>query len=168
MKKRIGVIGSGQELNSELTGICEKIGEQIAERDCILLCGGREGIMNACARGAKKAGGLVVGILPGSTDKDANSFVDIAIPTGLSHARNSIVATASNALIVIKGGCGTLSEIGMALCYKKPVVAVKGTGGVAGMLEKNTELPQDILKNIRIETPDKAVDLALELIGQSI
>jgi len=65
---------------------------------------------------AKKAGGVVVGILPSYDKKEANQYVDIPITTGMSHARNTIVVSSSDVLIAINGRPGTLSEISLAFC----------------------------------------------------
>jgi uncharacterized protein (TIGR00725 family) len=90
--------------------------------------------MEASAKGAKEAGGTTVGIIPGNTKSEANPFIEIVIATGLGYARNTIVATTSDALIMIGGGPGTLSEAAFALALGKPVIALKGTGGAADLL----------------------------------
>ncbi|MBU1909462.1 MAG: TIGR00725 family protein, partial [Verrucomicrobia bacterium] len=92
-----------------------EVGEEIARRGEILVCGGLNGMMEAAAEGAKKAGGLTVGILPGDTADEANPFVDIALPTGLGAFRNMLLVRACDAVIAVRGEYGTLSEIAAAL-----------------------------------------------------
>src|SRR4051794_8211419 len=58
-------------------------GRRLAELGAIVVTGGRGGVMEAACRGAKEAGGLTVGILPGFDRSDANEFVDVSLPTGL-------------------------------------------------------------------------------------
>lgn len=89
-----------------------------------MVCGGLGGVMKAACRGAKTAGGLTVGILPGSDRAAANAFVDVAVPTGLGEARNALVVRAADALIAVGGGYGTLSEIALALKAGKRVVGL--------------------------------------------
>jgi uncharacterized protein (TIGR00725 family) len=89
-----------------------------------VVCGGLGGVMEAACRGAKEAGGLTVGILPGTDRAAANAFVDVAIPSGLGEARNALVVRAADALIAVGGGYGTLSEIALALKAGKPVVGL--------------------------------------------
>jgi uncharacterized protein (TIGR00725 family) len=98
----------------------------VAERGGVLLCGGRGGVMEAAAEGARAAGGLTLGILPGISAKDSppNPHIDLAIFTGLGEARNWINVCASDAIIAIGGGFGTLSEIALALKAQKPVVLI--------------------------------------------
>jgi uncharacterized protein (TIGR00725 family) len=100
------------------------VGRLVAERGAVLVCGGRGGAMEAACRGAKQAGGLTVGILPGSDRSDANPYVDVALPTGLGEARNALVVRAADAVIAIGGGYGTLSEIALALKAGKPVIGL--------------------------------------------
>jgi uncharacterized protein (TIGR00725 family) len=100
------------------------VGRLVAERGAVLVCGGLGGAMEAACRGAKQAGGLTVGILPGSDRSDANPYVDVALPTGLGEARNALVVRAADAVIAIGGGYGTLSEIAFALKAGKRVIGL--------------------------------------------
>jgi uncharacterized protein (TIGR00725 family) len=109
--------------------------------------------MEAACRGAHEAGGLTVGVLPGSSAAEANSHLSIAIPTGMGHARNAIVVLAGEAVIAVGGGPGTLSEIGIALKLGKRVVGL-GTW----QLTRPDGSPSGILE---AQTPREAVDLAL-------
>ena len=121
---RIGVMGAGA-VTAEGYKIAEEVGRRIAESGAIMICGGLGGVMEAAAKGAKSAGGLVVGILPGVNERDANPYVDIPIATGMGHARNLINIYTSHAIIAVQGEFGTLSEIAFALKCGKPVVALQ-------------------------------------------
>ncbi len=160
-KVYITVIGSG-EASEEVLRLAEEVGKLLAASGAIVVCGGKGGVMEAVARGAKSKGGLVVGILPGRSRDEANPYVDVAIPTGMSHARNAINVLAGDAVIAIGGGAGTLSEIGLALAYGKPVVALKGSGGAADMLA-GKEVGGTVV--YVASTPREAVELALRLAG---
>ncbi len=81
--------------------------------------------MEAAAKGARLAGGITVGILPGSNFADANPYIDIPIVTDLGHARNALVVHSSQVLIAVAGGYGTLSELALALKLGKPVIGIK-------------------------------------------
>jgi uncharacterized protein (TIGR00725 family) len=123
-KFRIGVIG-GSEINSRIYEIAYKVGREIAKNDCILVCGGLGGVMEAVSKGAKENGGIVIGILPGTNADDANPYVDIPIPTGISYARNMIVVLNSDVIIAIDGKYGTLSEISYANIFGKKVIGIE-------------------------------------------
>jgi len=124
MDKLIGVIG-GHRASPEILKEAEKLGGGLAERGLVVLCGGLDGVMEAVCRGAQEGGGKTVGILPGNRAKAANPFVDIAIPTGIGLARNSIVATAGEAVVALDGSYGTLTEIGYALNSGKRVIGIQ-------------------------------------------
>jgi uncharacterized protein (TIGR00725 family) len=121
---QIGVIGTGS-CSSDIATLAEEVGAEIARQAGVLICGGLGGVMEAAARGAKQAGGVTVGILPGNSFTDANPFIDISIITDLGHARNALVVHSSQALIAVAGGYGTLSEIALALKLGKPVIGLK-------------------------------------------
>ena len=139
--------------------LAEQVGELIAEKSGIVLCGGRGGVMEAVCRGAKRYGGLTIGIMPGSSPVDSppNPFIDIPIYTGMSDGRNSINAKSSDAVIAIAGGFGTLSEIALALKNGKKVV------GLYSWEIGRKGLPTDNYYNA--ETAEEAVELAFSFIG---
>jgi hypothetical protein len=154
----IAVIGSA-DCDSETADVAHKVGQELARRGVILVCGGRGGVMEAACQGAKAEGGLTVGILPGTDKHSANPYVDLPIVTGLGEARNAIVVRSAEAVIAVRGGYGTLSEIGLALKMGRPVVGL-GTW----------ELRQDgqpVGAVIPADTPAQAVDLAVRLAGQN-
>jgi len=122
--KRIGIIGAGLG-EKPLLDMAEEVGKAVAERGAILYCGGLGGVMEAAAKGAYEAGGLTVGILPGSKAADANSYIKVPVVTGMGHARNVILVRSCQVLIAISGSHGTLSEIALALKMWKPVVGLK-------------------------------------------
>jgi uncharacterized protein (TIGR00725 family) len=69
----------------------------------------------------------VIGLLPGTDSDGANSFVDVAIPTGLGHGRNIIVAQA-DAVVAVGGGAGTMAEIAFAWMHKRLILAFRVDG----------------------------------------
>jgi len=144
-KVRIGVIGGGSP-EAEALEIAFEVGKLIAEKGAILVCGGLGGVMEAASQGAKKAGGMTVGILPGNNPDQANPYIDIPIATNMGHSRNSLVALNSDVLIAIDGQYGTLSEIAFGCIYEKKIIGL-GTWDIKGI--------------IQAETPEQAVNLAL-------
>jgi uncharacterized protein (TIGR00725 family) len=119
----IAVIGAGT-CDSEVAARAYEVGRLIAERGAVLVTGGLTGVMEAASRGARDAGGLVVGILPGLRAEDANEAVDVAIPTGMGQLRNGLVVSSAQAVVAVGGEWGTLSEIGFALKLGKPVIGL--------------------------------------------
>jgi len=149
----ISVIGAG-ECTAQAADLAYTVGRLIARNKAVLICGGLGGVMEHAARGAREAGGLTVGILPGFDAKEANPYIDIAIPTGLSHARNIIVVRSSSVVIAIEGSYGTLSEIAIALKLGKPVIGL------------NTwNVGPEIFK---AETPEEAIAMAFQVVSKGV
>jgi hypothetical protein len=151
---KISVIG-GSQVDIEIYNLAYEVGKEIARNGAVLVCGGLSGIMEASCKGAKEEGGLTVGILPTSNENDANKYVDIKIPTGMGYARNVPVILSSHAVIAINGSCGTLSEIGYALTYFKPIIGLK-TWEVRPYYSENTPFI------IRVKTAKEAVKIAIK------
>ncbi|MFM8385304.1 MAG: TIGR00725 family protein [Planctomycetia bacterium] len=123
MQRLIAVFGAGNPSREEYN-LAAEVGRLLAQRGLAVVCGGTYGIMEAACMGAREAGGLTVGLLPGYQRADANPYVDIVLPTGLGDARNVLVATAGEAAIAVGGRLGTLSEIALALKHGIPVVGL--------------------------------------------
>jgi uncharacterized protein (TIGR00725 family) len=123
MKVQISVIG-GSEAKEPTLAIAEQIGYALASAGAVTVTGGLGGVMAAACRGAKSAGGLTVGILPGSDPAAANEWVDVVIPSGLGEARNTLVVNSAAAVIAVGGEYGTLSEIALAFRAGIPVIGV--------------------------------------------
>jgi uncharacterized protein (TIGR00725 family) len=119
----VAVVGPGEAV-SEATEIAEQLGGELARRGAIVVCGGLGGAMEAACRGAKSAGGLTVGILPGLDRSAANEHVDVAIPTGLGELRNGLIVRSADVVVAVQGEFGTLSEISFALKTGVPVVGI--------------------------------------------
>jgi uncharacterized protein (TIGR00725 family) len=122
--QRIAVIGGG-ECTAQQGAMAEALGRGIADAGWILYTGGLGGVMEAVSRGARAAGGRVVGILPGDDPTGANPHVEVPIATGMGHARNVILVQSVDAVIAIGGSHGTLSEIAIALKLGRPVLALE-------------------------------------------
>ena len=86
----------------------------------------------------KEEGGTTIGILPGEKKEQGNTYLDYVIATGLGQARNVLVVLNGDVIIAIDGGYGTLSEIALALKYKKKVYGLR-TWGVELQNYENVE-----------------------------
>jgi len=148
--KIIAVCGAG-ECDEQVAALAEAVGQEIARRGYWLACGGLGGVMEAAARGAKQAGGMTLGILPGLSKAEANPWIDVAVATGLREGRNLILVRTADAVIALSGEYGTLSEIALALKIGKPVIGLN-TWKVG---------PEVVLARDAAEAVEKAVRLAL-------
>jgi uncharacterized protein (TIGR00725 family) len=137
------VLGSGPRHEER----AEKVGRLLAERGCVLVCGGGNEVMAAAARGAKSAGGTTIGIVPGEKRGSASEWIDHEIVTGIGHGRNLAVAATGDGAIAVGGEWGTLAEIAFAARLGRPVVILEPGLDVRG-------IP-------RASSPGEAVDLIL-------
>jgi len=120
----VAVVGAGDELAQDVLDRAQAVGAELARRGAVVVCGGLGGVMEAACRGAREAGGVTVGILPGDDRAAVNAWVTVAIATGLGDLRNGLVVRAADAVIAIAGGYGTLSEVAFALKAGKRVVGL--------------------------------------------
>ena len=151
----ISVIG-GSSIGTRVEDLAEKVGAMIADLGCVLVCGGLGGAMEAAAKGAKKAGGITIGILPGKEKDDANPYIDIALPTSIGYARNTIVACSADIIVALPGSFGTNTEICYGLIHSRPVIDL-GNWNVNGMIDaKDLEEAEEKIKKIikKIQSAD--------------
>ena len=146
--KVIAVIG-GRAVNRKFYELARRAGAEIARQGCALVCGGLSGVMEAAARGAKENNGATIGILPGKSRRDANEFIDLAVPTGMGVARNVVIVNMADGVIAIDGKEGTLSEIAFTLESGKPICGI-WTYDIPGIIKE--------------KEPEKAVQKIVKLI----
>lgn len=149
---RVSVIG-GSTVDDEHYDTARTLGHQLAERGHTVICGGLTGVMEATARGVAERGGSTIGILPGTDRDEANPYVDTVIATGLGNARNVLVALNGDAVVAVDGASGTLSEIGHALDFGKPIAGLD-THDVPGIHD--------------VETPREAVEYVESSVGDTV
>jgi len=175
-KLQIGVMGSAADLkySRDAEKAAEQLGEFIAKKGCILVFGAEkdyDSLSTAACRGAKKAGGLTVGVTYG-TGKDVfqKEGIDIIIPSGMERGggREFVLVSACDAVILIGGGSGTLNEASVAYQLKIPIVALVGYGGWADKLANKYIDGRKRFKVVPARKPKKAVELAIKLAEKSL
>jgi hypothetical protein len=155
--KIVGVIGSSKA-DPDILALAEEVGSEIAKRGAAVVCGGLTGVMEAVCKGARKEGGLTIGIIPSDSRNDANPYVQIPIVTGMGMGRNVMLVKTADVVIAVGGEFGTLSEIAHALKLGKTVIGLR-----TWKLERaHTRAIPDL---IEVDSPKKAVDLALSVIS---
>jgi uncharacterized protein (TIGR00725 family) len=148
----VAVIGPDAASDEELASAHE-VGRELGRAGAVVVCGGLGGVMEAACRGAREAGAITVGILPGESRSAANPWVAVALPTGLGELRNGLVVRAADALIAIGGAYGTLSEIALALKSGRPVFGLD-TWDLARAGQPDPGI-------VRVSSPSEAVTRAL-------
>jgi len=164
-RRQILVIGSNEHgCTPEMKLIAYEVGQEVAKSDSVLITGGLGGVMKAASHGAHDAKGLVVGIIPQDNPSFANEYCDIVIPSGLGLSRDFLNALSADGVIIVGGGSGTLSEACAAYMYKKPMVALKNSGGVATKYAEQYLDHRQNVKIVGVDTPKEAVKYVLSQI----
>jgi len=158
--RQVSVIGSSRcAEDSEAWRLAEEVGRLLAEAGVVVVCGGRDGVMEAAARGATGAGGEVIGVMPWVSGEDANPYCTHVVATGVGHARNLAVVASGEATIAVGGEWGTLSEIALARNLGRTVVAMR-SWSVSG--REQMEGGPGI---VAVESPEEAVSAVLQAIA---
>lgn len=132
LRAPIGVVGPRAATDEQLA-LAEAVGVGLADMGLVVLCGGRQGVMEAVCRGAARHGGIAIGLLPETDAGAANPYVTIALATGIGEARNALVARAAHCLVAIGDSYGTLSEVALGLQFGKVVLGLAGAARVDGV-----------------------------------
>lgn len=130
----LSVIGSGlTQPGDALYALAEQTGQLLARQGWGVVCGGRAGVMEAVCKGAAAGWptGVRIGYLPGPDSAGANAYLNLILPTGLGEARNALVVRAGKGVIALGGGAGTLTEMGFAVKFSKPLFLLSGYGGAS-------------------------------------
>jgi uncharacterized protein (TIGR00725 family) len=175
-KWQIGVMGSAADLkySKQIEDLAFAIGRHIAENGHITVYGAEkdyDSLSTAAARGAKSAGGLNVGVtyLRGMGIWDKDGLTDVIIPTGIERGggREFVLVNSCNAIIIVSGGSGTLTEAAIAYQMSIPIVALVGSGGWADKLADTYIDDRKRFKVIPARSPEEAVREAIRLAQES-
>ena len=137
LRAPIGVIGPREATDAQLA-VALAVGELLGDCRLTVICGGRQGVMQAVCEGVARVGGWSIGLLPETDPAAANSFVSVAIATGIGEARNALIARASFCLIAIGDSFGTLSEVALGRQFGKLVIGLEGAAEVDGVRHADT------------------------------
>jgi uncharacterized protein (TIGR00725 family) len=157
LRQPIGVIGPREAAPAQL-GAAFETGELLARCGLAVICGGRQGVMQAVCEGVARNGGLSIGLLPDVDASVANPYVTVAIATGIGEARNALIARAALCLVAIGDSFGTLSEVALGRQFGKCVIGLEGAAKIEGVRH--------------VATPREAVELvatiALRLVDEQV
>jgi len=126
MTLNVAVVGPGAEADEAIRGVAHEVGRLLAQRGAVVVTGGLGGVMESAAAGARAAGGIVVGLLPGADHAEGNADLTVTLPTGLGEVRDALVVRGAHAVICVGGSWGTLVEVALAMRTGVPVVCVGG------------------------------------------
>lgn len=175
LKYKICVSGAAE------TGLCskdallfsERVGAAVAKAGMVLVTGSTIGIPQWAAKGAKEAGGIVIGFSPASSEIAhiktyhlPTDYHDIIVYTGFEYAgRNLMLTRAADAIITICGRIGTLNEFTIAFEDQKINGILEGSGGAADMLRDIlTKSKRGFGKTTFSKNPEELVAKVIDMI----
>ena len=169
---QIGVIGSAgweeypnKKPDKKIFEFAYETGKLIAEKNAVLICGGKGGIMEEACRGAKEKDGITAGVVSGNERNKTNKYVDVEVVSGMVNCgEEAIIISMCDGIMAIGGGSGTLQEIATAYRNKKPVVALNGVDGWASKLSNTFLDEREIIKIYFANSPKEAVEILIKKI----
>ena len=170
-------MGSAADLNyaKDIEAIAEALGAEVAKAGAVLVFGAEkdvDSLSTAACRGAKKNGGLTMGVTYGKGMNDIyeKDNVDIVVASGLERGggRETVLVLSCDAVIAVSGGSGTLTELAIAYQANIPMVVMKGTGGWADKLGGRYLDGRNRRLTNFAETPAEAVAIALKEIQEKL
>jgi uncharacterized protein (TIGR00730 family) len=148
--KRLAVYcGSASPEDPRYIQLAHEVGTELARRGIgVVYGGGKLGLMGAVAKGAKQAGGEVIGIIPEHLVKAevANHDCDELITVGGMHERKQRFTDLSDGFVTIPGGVGTMDELWEAMSWSqlgyhsKPVGLLNAFGFYDDLLAFNAKM----------------------------
>lgn len=149
MKERhfnIAVCGSAAAgLPGSFNKKARDVGKTIAQTGNVLFTGATLGFSYEAVKGARQAGGTVIGISPADGPEDQlrrfekidPSLWSTIIYTGVGYKMRDVVMIRSvDAAIYIGGGVGTLLEMVTAVDYRKVMGILLGSGGATDLYDQ--------------------------------
>jgi uncharacterized protein (TIGR00725 family) len=158
------------------------LGKYIAEAGMVTVTGATTGAPLWAAKGAKDAGGTVIGVSPAATKREHVTlyrlpvqYHDLIIYTGFGYSgRNLLLTRSADAVMTVCGRIGTINEFTDAFEDGKPQGVLLGTGGTTELIQEMLEKahrgtgkvvfdtdPRELVRKVRamLEADEKALDI---------
>jgi uncharacterized protein (TIGR00730 family) len=94
-------------------GQARRVGQLLAESGFTICTGGYLGVMEAASRGAREAGGRVLGIVMNQFKHEPNRYLTEKVATPHFYDRLQRLITRSVGFVAIRGGMGTVTELSL-------------------------------------------------------
>ena len=154
-----------------------EVGEALATAGYVVANGGGPGVMRATSKGAKSAGGKVIGVTFYPKDvalfegRDKKNPIDEEFKTESYLERTLKLLDVGQAYVIFKGGTGTISEFGMAwglarlyLGHHKPLILYgKFWENIMAAFMSNMRMRPEEFQVYRVVSSAEEVIKALEL-----
>ncbi len=114
-EERIVTIFGGSKCTEDSTEYQEamQLGRRLAEAGFTICTGGYLGVMEAASRGARDAGGRVLGIVMNQFKSEPNRYLTDKVATNHFYDRLQNLISRSVGFVALRGGMGTVTEISL-------------------------------------------------------
>jgi len=167
LKFKVAVSGAAETeyMAHDASSKAEEIGRLIAEHGMVTVTGATSGAPFWAAKGAKEAGGIVIGISPAATKTQhvrsyhlPLEYHDLIVYTGFGYSgRNLLFTRSADAMVTLCGRIGTLNEFTDAFEDQKPQGVLLGIGGTTDMIPQILEKAHRGTGKVVFDTDPKAL-----------
>ncbi len=169
-QKRVAVFGGSRvPRGSAQYAEAYQVGARLAEVGFTVVNGGYSGTMEASAKGAREAGGRVVGVTSAFFPKnEINAFVDEEVPTDDLYSRIRELVIRGDAYIVLRGSIGTLAELQIVWNiatiepqFNRPIILLGDPWkNVIRTFQENLDVQPEAVRHLQFaSTPEECVEL---------
>lgn len=146
LKPKIVVSGAAEtsHCGPNALKLAAEVGREVIKQGCILVTGATTGAPYWAAKGAKEAGGFVIGLSPAISEREhvrkyrlPIDYHDIIIYVGAGYAsRNLLLTRVGDGVISVCGRMGTLNEFTIAFEERKPIGVLEGPWGTDDLIKE--------------------------------
>lgn len=163
--------GSKCSERSEEYDSAYKLGRLLATDGFTICTGGYLGVMEAASRGARDAGGRVLGIVMNQFKSEPNRYLTDKVATDHFYERLQNLITRSVGFVAVKGGMGTVTELSLVwnklqtrVIGRRPLVLLgECWKPVVDCWKENLVVSEDDLKWLDFaDTPEAAASILID------
>jgi len=150
-----------------------ELGKEIAEHKSVLITGATTGFPYWAASGAKKAGGISIGLSPAANLKEhvsvyrlPHEYFDLLVYTGFGYpGRDLLLTRSADAVFIGCGRIGTIHEFTIAYEDNKPIGILEGDWETDEVIKNIMDKSNRINNKIVFDSnPKRLVEKIIELV----
>jgi hypothetical protein len=173
LRIQIGVMGSaGGDIAEEDLELAKRLGQRIAQHDCVVVTGACPGLPHAAVLGAHEAGGTSLGVSPARSREEHVSVFESPLDpyTAIVFTGSGLMGRethnihSSDFVLFVGGRSGTLGEFAIAYDEGKLIGILRDSGGISNEFGGIARLVHKDTGAVIVEDddPERLVDVCLD------